>query len=445
MPALNPIGMGPSQRRDTEVELHSHAHKARKKKCNPMVKDDGEKTQHVPMRKRYMRTGPDADWWENDGEQRRTSVLRRTTWTSAKRARRRQGKREEVKADIRYANVVTTSNGLLPTQLPFPQCFLRPASEMLTLGLNQGHRQSSENYVTIPDFRYDLLQLEISSHLRQSFRGLQEEDKQRSPFTSPTFQTRILRFPRYHPRHTPRTDPGPYQSGDDRRTKWLNPTVNVLYNFSAVIGGGISLVRARRFLVQDMIFIVTKVYSPAGVIFTGIGILLSAAAAVSASQDTLTNAFDRIENFFSRLEIYIKVRATAGMTEIIVKIMVEVLSILGIATKEIKQSRATYGCSEKYLKKLLGMNDMEDALGRLDRLTEEEARMAAAQGLEATHEVDDKVQAVDDKVQDVGQKVQGVDHRIKDLDDKIDKGTEGILTHIGNQNRSSFPVETESL
>ncbi|KAH9983384.1 hypothetical protein BJV74DRAFT_797431 [Russula compacta] len=170
--------------------------------------------------------------------------------------------------------------------------------------------------------------------------------------------------------------PGPYQSGDDRRTKWLGPTVNVLYNFSAVIGGGISL---------DVIIIVTKVYPPAGVIFTGIGILLSVsqtAAAVSASQDTLTDVFDRIENFLSRLEIYIKVRATAGMTEIIVKIMVEVLSILGIATKEIKQNIA-----KKYLKKLLGMNDMEDALGRLDRLTQEEARMAAAQGLEAIHEV----------------------------------------------------------
>ena len=32
------------------------------------------------------------------------------------------------------------------------------------------------------------------------------------------------------------------QSGDDKWTKWLDPTVNVLYNFSATIGGGISLV-----------------------------------------------------------------------------------------------------------------------------------------------------------------------------------------------------------
>ena len=31
-------------------------------------------------------------------------------------------------------------------------------------------------------------------------------------------------------------------SGDDKLTKWLNPTVNVLYAFSSVIGAGVGLV-----------------------------------------------------------------------------------------------------------------------------------------------------------------------------------------------------------
>jgi hypothetical protein len=57
--------------------------------------------------------------------------------------------------------------------------------------------------------------------------------------------------------------------------------------------------------------------------------------------------------------------------------------------------------SEKYLKKLAGRRDIEDALSRLDRLTQEEVRMAAAQGLKATHDVDDHVQQVGDKVQQV--------------------------------------------
>ena len=46
-----------------------------------------------------------------------------------------------------------------------------------------------------------------------------------------------------------------------------------------------------------------------------------------------------MEYFFKRLEAYIEIRPTAVMTDIIVKIMVEVLSILGIVTKEIGQGQ----------------------------------------------------------------------------------------------------------
>lgn len=55
-----------------------------------------------------------------------------------------------------------------------------------------------------------------------------------------------------------------------------------------------------------------------------------------------------------------------------------------------------YGYLEKYLKKLVGRADVEDALGRLDRLTQEEALMAAAQGLETTQGVNDKLNVVMD-------------------------------------------------
>jgi hypothetical protein len=43
------------------------------------------------------------------------------------------------------------------------------------------------------------------------------------------------------------------------------------------------------------------------------------------------------------------------------------------------------------VKKLLGKNDIEDALRRLDTLTQEEARIATAEVLKVTHKVDDKV------------------------------------------------------
>ena len=46
-------------------------------------------------------------------------------------------------------------------------------------------------------------------------------------------------------------------------------------------------------------------------------------------------------------------------------------------------------CLEKYGKKLIGRTDMEDALKRLDKLTQEEAWMGIVQNLKATHAVDE--------------------------------------------------------
>jgi len=70
-------------------------------------------------------------------------------------------------------------------------------------------------------------------------------------------------------------------------------------------------------------------------------LLSQAAEAVSASRGALLNLFDRIENVFRRLDIYSEVPPTAGMTDAVVKVMVEVLRILAIVTKGIKQSRAS--------------------------------------------------------------------------------------------------------
>ena len=66
-----------------------------------------------------------------------------------------------------------------------------------------------------------------------------------------------------------------------------------------------------------------------------------AAKDVDASVEALSELFGRIENFFKRLESYTEVPPTNAMTDIIVKIMVEVLNIFAIATKEMKQGRAS--------------------------------------------------------------------------------------------------------
>ena len=59
----------------------------------------------------------------------------------------------------------------------------------------------------------------------------------------------------------------------------------------------------------------------------------------SASRDKLIDALNRIERFFRRLNIYIGITPTTAMTDMIVEIMVEVLTILAIATKEVKRGR----------------------------------------------------------------------------------------------------------
>ena len=118
------------------------------------------------------------------------------------------------------------------------------------------------------------------------------------------------------------------------------------------------------------------------------------------------------------------------MMDIIIQIMVEVLSILGIATKEIKQGRLseyllynmtilTKDCSEKYAKKLIGRTKVEDALNRLDKLTQEEARMASAQNLKISHTVDERVRGVADTVVAIDNRVVTVDERVKMVDDKV--------------------------
>jgi hypothetical protein len=60
---------------------------------------------------------------------------------------------------------------------------------------------------------------------------------------------------------------------------------------------------------------------------------------VSASYDALVDLFESIENFLSRLDIYTKIPLTAAMADIIIKIIVEVLTTLALATKQVKQGR----------------------------------------------------------------------------------------------------------
>ena len=76
---------------------------------------------------------------------------------------------------------------------------------------------------------------------------------------------------------------------DERLTKWLNPTINVLLAFSATVGEGVSLVRLNVIISWNYPLTAnTQVISPATVIFEGAGVLLQVCIFLDALQLNLT-------------------------------------------------------------------------------------------------------------------------------------------------------------
>ena len=111
------------------------------------------------------------------------------------------------------------------------------------------------------------------------------------------------------------------------------------------------------------------------------------------------------------------------MKELIVRIMVQVLEILAVATKEIKQRfsselvvahiwRFTHLRTERFMKKLIGRTDIEDALKKLDKLTHEEALMAGAEAVKLGMSIDEKMDRVIDGMQRVSDSSQSLCSRL---------------------------------
>ena len=150
------------------------------------------------------------------------------------------------------------------------------------------------------------------------------------------------------------------QSRDERLTKWLMPTVNVLNALSATLGAGLGTVSSNMFPhPNDLYHNVFQAYPLTQIVFSGIGILLVVSSLASliwwpvvtlltqAARDTaarleaLIELFERMENFFVRLHTYTEVPLAAAMTDALGKLMAEVLSMLAIATKEMKRGRTS--------------------------------------------------------------------------------------------------------
>jgi hypothetical protein len=66
--------------------------------------------------------------------------------------------------------------------------------------------------------------------------------------------------------------------------------------------------------------------------------------------------------------------------------------------------------TEKFVKRLAGRTDLEDALQRLDVLTKEENLMIAARNLEVTHHVDVNVMATQELTRNIHDNVEVTKH-----------------------------------
>ncbi|KAF8257928.1 hypothetical protein EI94DRAFT_1791389, partial [Lactarius quietus] len=124
----------------------------------------------------------------------------------------------------------------------------------------------------------------------------------------------------------------------------------------------------------------TVPFQPAKLIFVGIDVLFAAADRVSASYDELLELFECIGNFLQRLHIYAEISLDPLldplMKDIVASIMVELISILALSKKHINKGRLKH-----FARTLLGDSEIKTILKRLDRLTQEEARMTSAQTL----------------------------------------------------------------
>ena len=71
------------------------------------------------------------------------------------------------------------------------------------------------------------------------------------------------------------------------------------------------------------------------------------------------------------------------------------------------------------MKTLTGNTEIEDKLDKLDKLTQEEARMASVELLKMTQSVDGKVKGVDHRVKGVDDRVKAIEERVQDVCDDV--------------------------
>ena len=154
-----------------------------------------------------------------------------------------------------------------------------------------------------------------------------------------------------------------FRGDDGKMMTWLKRTVNVLCALSTsdVLAEGVGLVCVnaifryatcpiidfffspflprRQYLLELLYFYLYVSFPSSPVAEICIDDLHQAIKDVGTSYDALVDLFEAFESFLRRLDIYSKIPSTPVMTEIIVKILVELLTTISLAIKQAKQGR----------------------------------------------------------------------------------------------------------
>ena len=149
-----------------------------------------------------------------------------------------------------------------------------------------------------------------------------------------------------------------YREGNRKLINWLKPVVQTIHTLSGLLGEAVSLMNRMRWIVLSSFAVLLPGAIPTGqgnlrrcrcshhsahqLKYPSTSFLIwinQAADGVSSSYDALVDLFECLGNFLKRLRIYTDVPLTPGMMDIVANIMVELLSVFALATKQIKQGR----------------------------------------------------------------------------------------------------------
>ncbi|KAJ7059379.1 ankyrin repeat-containing domain protein [Mycena amicta] len=163
-----------------------------------------------------------------------------------------------------------------------------------------------------------------------------------------------------------------YRDKKEGLRKWLKPMLHLIGSLSEAAGEATAM---------------QVPYAKAG--FVALGVLVQAAKNVSARYDSIIDLCELLHSFLERLRVYLLVQLPENMQEVVIRILAHLLSVFGLATKEIKHNR--FG---SYLRTLIGQTDVQELLKKLNDLIGAEQSMGVANAMVFSREILDHVQGL---------------------------------------------------